>query len=185
MIDGLLVVLLLASVYTDVRYRWIPNWQTVPAFGLGIVLNGLHSGPGGLLSSLGGGLLGLAILMVPYMLGYIGGGDVKLQMAVGALVGWPFIFWALWCGAVAGGVLAIVIVARRRSIMRLVRYILYLFVDRLVWPLAALHLPASWRVKLAAYDAEKPAALSAKLPYGLAIALGVVLAAYIHHWQSP
>lgn len=172
----------MAATYTDVRYRWIPNWQTVPAFGLGITLNGLESGPGGLLSSLGGGLLALGILLVPYMLGYVGGGDVKLQMAVGSLVGWPLIFWAAWYGVLASGLLAMLVVIKRRAILQFLRYALRCLVNA-TWRFTAVYLPPTVGSRLAAFKAEKPPVLAVKLPYGLAIALGLLLAMYVQQWR--
>lgn len=177
-INGLLGVLLLAATYTDVRYRWIPNWQTVPAFGLGIALNGIGSGPSGLLSSLGGGLLGLAILVVPYTLGYVGGGDVKLQIAVGALVGWPIIFWAAWYGALASGMLAILVVIKSGAALQFSRYVLCLLANAISQS-AGIYLPARLRSRLLSLKAEKPPVMTVKLPYGLAIAVGLLAALYV------
>ena len=176
-VNGVLMVVLVAGVYKDVRYRRIPNWQTMPAVGLGLVLNGLFGGYTGLLSSLGGGVLGLAVLAVPYMLGYVGGGDVKLFMAVGALKGWFFTLGAGFYAMFAAGILALAVVVFRGSIFALLRYLLCIVANRVLW----FYLPAGWQAKVASWKEEKPGVLSASLPAGLAIALGAVAQLYVQY----
>ena len=55
-----------------------------------------------------GWLLGVAIFFVPFALGGLGGGDVKLLGALGAWLGPSGIFWAALYTGVAGGVMAII-----------------------------------------------------------------------------
>ncbi|MBA3888336.1 MAG: prepilin peptidase, partial [Acidobacteria bacterium] len=52
-------------------------------------------------------------MMPGYMLGATGAGDVKLMAAVGAIVGPGLVITAFLFTAVAGGVLAIIVAARR------------------------------------------------------------------------
>lgn len=86
-IEGLLVLLAVAAAVFDLRRRRVPNWLTASGAALGIVLNASLFGTPGLWFSLKG--LGLAFLIyLPlYVLRTMGGGDVKLMAAVGAIVG--------------------------------------------------------------------------------------------------
>lgn len=75
------------AAVTDLRSGLIPNWLTFPVIVGAPLVHGWLSGPGALLRSL------LALLLcglVPYLMfrrGGMGGGDVKLFAALGALVG--------------------------------------------------------------------------------------------------
>lgn len=81
------VVFVTIAVVIDVRSRRIPNWLTVTAFALGIVFNVAIGGLPGLWLSLGGFAVGFGTLLVLWLIGGGGGGDVKLMGAVGAWVG--------------------------------------------------------------------------------------------------
>ncbi|MEW5762416.1 MAG: peptidase A24, partial [Bacillota bacterium] len=111
--------------------------------------------------------LGLALLLLPFVLGGVGGGDVKFLAAVGALGGPAFVWRAFLYGALTGGVLALGLLLRRRELWRVLRKIGGLLYARLR------HLP----------PAEPLGTLEAgaadRLPYGLALGLGVVAALYL------
>jgi prepilin peptidase CpaA len=84
----------IAAAY-DWRKGEIPNWVTLGPFALGLVVHGilgaLSQGARGALWSVMAALLGaIACGLVPVFLwwkGAIGGGDVKLLIALGALLG--------------------------------------------------------------------------------------------------
>ena len=81
------VVFVTIAVVIDVRSRRIPNWLTISAFVLGLVFNIVVGGLPGLWLSLGGFAVGFGTLLVLWLIGGGGGGDVKLMGAVGAWVG--------------------------------------------------------------------------------------------------
>jgi len=72
----------------DLLTRRIPNWFTFSAIGLGLGAQLWLGGWAGLLSGFLGVALGFALFFPIYATGYMGAGDVKLQMAVGAWMGW-------------------------------------------------------------------------------------------------
>jgi prepilin peptidase CpaA len=107
-------VLLVISVYTDVRDSKIYNWITVPFAALGFLLNVLQQGAWGALASLEGLLLGLALFFVSALVGRIlGAGDCKLFAAIGALLGPSLLLSAILYSLLAGGVFAILIALGR------------------------------------------------------------------------
>ncbi len=75
-----------AAVF-DLRLHRIPNYITVPAALLGLAYHGLMPGGFGLLSSLAGFAIGFGLLLLPWLLGGGGMGDVKLLAALGAWLG--------------------------------------------------------------------------------------------------
>jgi prepilin peptidase CpaA len=90
---------------TDVRTRRIPNVLT---FGASIAALVFHSVWGdGALPCLEGWAVGLAAFIIPFALGGLGAGDVKLLAALGAWLGPYQALWLALFTGMAGGVLAI------------------------------------------------------------------------------
>lgn len=104
------------AAWTDVRTRRIPNRLT-----LGILLAGLGLGAVAGLDSLArsilGAGLGLALAVVLYGLGAMGGGDGKLLIGVGAFFGHERFVGALLLIAVLGGLLGVFEAVRRGVIL--------------------------------------------------------------------
>lgn len=116
-IQPVLIALVAAAGWSDLRTRKISNWITVPGAVLGVVLQTINSGWTGAAASLAGLALGIGIFIVLYIAGGMGAGDVKLFGAVGALVGpqalvLVFVFTGLVGGLAAVGAL----LAHRKSI---------------------------------------------------------------------
>ena len=92
----------LAAAADDLARRRIANWIPAAAlaggFGWQIGQNGIWTGS---LHALGGAAVGFAVFLVFYLLGGMGGGDVKLMAGFGALLGLPGGFMG---GAVDGRV---------------------------------------------------------------------------------
>lgn len=154
------VVLVLAAVYTDLRYGKIYNFMTIPAVTLGMALNVALHGPSGLGIALGGIGVALAAWVAGMALGgRLGGGDVKLLAAVGALCGARFLVTAFVVAAFAGGLLAVLVALRRRELLSTLRR-------------CALWLAC--RLGLRCPVAPAPGESGLRIPYALPIALGVV-----------
>lgn len=102
-----LITILVIAVVVDLHSSRIPNWLTFPAMGFALVahtwLNGVH----GILFSLVGLGAGLGLLLLVYLAGGIGAGDVKLMAAVGAMVGPYGVLSAALLSALAGGLYAL------------------------------------------------------------------------------
>ena len=97
----------LLSCATDLHSRRIPNVLT---FGAAIAGVAFHATWGnGALFSVEGWAVGAAAFLIPFALGGLGAGDVKLLGALGAWLGpWQAMWLALYTG-VAGGVLSLVV----------------------------------------------------------------------------
>ncbi len=74
---------LLAALW-DVRTRRIPNWLTFAASAAGIIYFSLHAGWGGLGLAFAGALVGLLAYVPLFAMGWMGAGDAKFLMALGA-----------------------------------------------------------------------------------------------------
>lgn len=75
------------AMVTDLRARRIPNWLTVSSLIGALVFHGITDGLSGLGHSLGGFAVGFGFLLVLWLIGGAGGGDVKLTGALGAWLG--------------------------------------------------------------------------------------------------
>src|SRR5207244_13425832 len=90
-------------VIADVRTRRIPNAISGSAMLLGITLNTAFLGTAGLLDSLAGLGITVGVLLWPFAMGGIGGGDVKMMGAIGSLLGPRLALMGLAAGVMLGG----------------------------------------------------------------------------------
>jgi len=164
--DICLVVVLGASAITDLRTGRIFNTITYPAIALGLVAPILGFGPGPSSAAIGC-LVGGGALYLLFACGWMGGGDVKLMAAVGALRGYPFILHAMFYSVFVGGVAAALMLIWRGHTREVIGD-LAVVVRRLT----------------GFGDASAPIpARGGALPFGVAIGVGT-LAALILEWRS-
>lgn len=158
----ILSTVLLLAVINDLRFQRIPNWLTFAAIFSGIALNSVTNGFSGFLLSLIGAILGIALLILFYLLGGMGGGDVKLMGAVGAFLGPKGVVIAFLATALTGGIYALILLSFHGQLGKtLMRYWLILKTGLLTGKV--FYVPPS--------EGEK----KPRLRYGVAIALGTVL----------
>jgi prepilin peptidase CpaA len=144
------LLLILGAVSDLASYR-IPNWISLALVAgfLGGAAAGVSAGAPlsavGLDLAVGAGALAAAVLM--FALRWIGGGDAKLFAAAALWLGWPALPTYLGATAIAGGALALLLLALRSATLR---------------PLALAG--PGWVVRLA-----EP---GESVPYGVAIAIG-------------
>lgn len=99
----------LIACVTDLRHRRIPNVLTFAAAALAFVFHGTVGGLPGMMSAALGWLAGVALFLPFFLLGGMGGGDVKLLAALGAWLGPADAFWLAIYSSIAGGALAVVV----------------------------------------------------------------------------
>lgn len=153
--ESLFIPLLIAGwiSWSDLRTRKIPNYLTLGAALAGLLYNLAVSGLSGLMSGILGLFLGFGFLILPYILGGMGAGDVKALAALGAWLG-PFGTLCLFCYmAIAGGVMSLgVLIWRGLLWQNLLNVVLC-------------------RDKVSAL---LPAQKTPGIPYGVAMALGML-----------
>jgi prepilin peptidase CpaA len=124
-LDILLLVTLSISVYTDLKSRKIYNKVLYPVLVVALITQLLLGGWHGLTFSLAGFGVGLGILLIPFFLGGIGAGDVKLLALVGAFKGWLFVLYTGIYMALIGGLIAIVLLLIGKGMLKKVAIFLY------------------------------------------------------------
>jgi prepilin peptidase CpaA len=115
----LIAVILLGflAMYSDLRWRKIPNCLTLPAIALGFFLNFLSNSWNGLIFAFSGLLVGIGLLILPYLLGGMGGGDVKFMGALGTMLGSYSILNVFLYATLIGGAIAIVVAIVDKSLI--------------------------------------------------------------------
>ena len=159
----LLFSVITISGYTDIKERKIYNVILLPALILALVYQLWVTGLTGLFYWGQGFILGLALLFIPYLLGGMGAGDVKLLGVIGAIRGPVFVFYCFLATAVVGGLLSVGLLLYRRKLTQAVGNI------------GSVVQTVTTYGFLNAKTALPPEDESTSLPYGLAIACGAMI----------
>ena len=152
--------ILVVAAITDLRTQKIPNLLTFSTMFLGLVYYSITNGWNGLLFSFEGLLLGIGVLIVPYLMGGMGAGDAKLMGAIGAIIGPKGVLLASLFTAIVGGVYALTILLLNHKYSKS-------FIARNAMTLKTLALTGQF-IPIPADESEK----KFKLCYGVAIAIG-------------
>jgi prepilin peptidase CpaA len=150
------------SIWWDVRSRRIPNALSVAGMMAGALLNTTYYGVPGLIASVGGLLAMLAALLLPFALGGIGGGDVKMMGAVGAMLGTRLALGGLLLGLLLGGLIMVAHLARLGRLREKLAA-----TGRMAWVAAFTRSVAPLRLSSA-----EPGAIA--LPYSVPLGLGTL-----------
>jgi len=164
------VLVALVGAVIDVRSARIPNRLTYTALLAALPLRTALLGLSGLKSGAIGMLVAGGLFSLLYMLGAMGGGDMKLMAAVGAWVGSKQVMTLILAAALAGGVLAIGRIIFRNMVGQTLRNTMRLIYYRLtsgLQPHPELNVQSSG---------------SQRVPYGVAIAVGALSCASNAIW---
>lgn len=172
LITTIIVAALAVATVTDLKSQRIYNWLTFPLMLTGLVAHTIHSGLDGLMLSGAGFGLGLGLMVIPFFMGVMGAGDVKLMAGIGAWLGANAIFSAFLITSLAGGVYAIIVLLKH-------------------WDHFKAALANIWATFLCFAATRKfnyapvtPTQALPRLCYGVAIAVGTIGAMLINYTQS-
>ncbi|MGA2595569.1 MAG: prepilin peptidase [Bryobacteraceae bacterium] len=114
------IVIGIAATVEDLVRRQISNWICGAALAAGLALQIASGGWRGAASALLGALAGFGVFLVFYLLGGMGGGDVKLMAGFGSILGVHRLLEAALWTAACGGVFAALAIGftALRSIVR-------------------------------------------------------------------
>jgi prepilin peptidase CpaA len=157
------------STFFDIKEKRIPNKMILFGLAGGVLFNALKGMPQ-LFDSLLGLLVGVAVLLIPFALGWMGAGDVKFLGAFGAIFGiqWlPRIFF--YC-ALFGGLLGGASIVLRKETN-------FGFFKR-AWADLKLLIITQGRVLPESVGA-RASKKAGTVPYGVAIGVGALFAFYL------
>lgn len=169
--DLLLVMIMAVCVFTDLKSRKIYNVVVYPALVWAIGVHALTGGWSGLAYSLLGFAVGLCILLIPYLMGGMGAGDVKLLALVGALEGYVFVLKASVYMSLIGALMALGIILFKNGFRERMRHI------------GLMLLCIRFRM-LPRLEGGYWTASGATYPYGVAIAGGSLAALALKGWGA-
>ena len=104
---GLSLVIGLAASIEDLWRRKVSNAIALAAFGSGIVAQSWLHGLSGFWDAMLGSLIGFGVFLVFFLMGGMGGGDIKLMAGFGAILGSELIVVAAMMTAIVGGLMAL------------------------------------------------------------------------------
>lgn len=156
---------------TDLRWRRIPNWLTVPAIPSAIALHSIASGWPGAKFSLLGTALGLGLLLPFVLIRSLGAGDWKLVGGLGAFFGSQRLITVLILTLLINGFIAICMVIWKRRVGRTLRNL-----GRMTVAVLSLHRPGN------ELTLDSPEAV--KVPFGVAAAIAVLLYTSQQAWGA-
>jgi prepilin peptidase CpaA len=165
--DFLIGAAVLASLggASDARTTRIPNWLTYSGLATALVLRFAVLGWEGFKSGAAGTLIAGVLFLFLFVIGAMGGGDVKLTASVGAWAGSTQVVPVLMAAGLAGGLLAILYMIYSRAIRRTLWNVLDLIRFRLTSGLQ----PHPW------LSVREMGTL--RVPFGVAIAMGTLFCA--------
>ncbi|MDP5274490.1 A24 family peptidase [Chengkuizengella axinellae] len=155
-----LFVILVICVITDLHNRKIYNAVIFPGILLALVTHLITGGIQPFLYSVLSCFVGLFILLLPYFMGGMGAGDVKLLALIGAFKGISFVVYTAIYMGIIGGLLSLFVLLFKKGGKQKIKLIFYFLYG----------LKSGIRIPL---NIQKQS-FSGTVPYGVAIAGGVV-----------
>ena len=155
------VILCSVASWWDLRTRRIPNALTIPALVAALCLHGALGAGQGLFLSACGAVVAGALVLPGYALRSTGGGDVKLLMAVGAILTYPLALKAGLAALITGGLLGLAVSIRSGQLRDTLRRTAVL---------------GRWMFGRAAGTLEaRPETSKRHIPFGVAIGVGTLV----------
>jgi prepilin peptidase CpaA len=167
-----IVVAIVAAVIDFRRFR-VPNALTFPMCLLGLTFHAAFGGLIGLQYSFGGIAVGVLALLLFYIMGVMGAGDVKLLAAVGAWIGPVNTLYVFCVAGIVAGIHSLVVLVWQRRL----RVVPVIFQVTLVQMMTlGHHLTRSDSGSLAE-TTVRPDRHRYVMPFAVMIAIGVVVVA--------
>lgn len=160
-IDVIFLTVLAVCFITDILQQKIYNIVVLPSILTVLFFHIYFSGLQGLKLSSLGFLTGLCILLIPYFLGGMGAGDVKLLAFIGAAKGTVFVLNTAIYMALIGGIISIAILIINKQIINFFKSI-FSYIFSFVFGIRR-------KIEL------NNSGFSNKFPYGTAIVLGALV----------
>lgn len=166
---SMVFVIAFTAAVSDYRSFKIPNRLTFTAMAIGLAWHVFSPYGHGLTTAMAGIGIGFLSLMPFFLMGGMGGGDVKLMMAIGAVLGAPLTFIIFLASSIVTGFYAIYLMITRCSIANTL--------DRLKlicyrWVVIGQHLASDDHHRS---EVSSKAGGPVLIPFGVMVAIGTTL----------
>jgi prepilin peptidase CpaA len=158
-----LSILLVAAAINDIRVHKIPNVLTFTIIIGALLYHFLTKGSDGVFMSTKGLALGIGLFIIPYIMGVMGGGDVKLMGAIGAALGARGVFITAVLTSIVGGIYALTVLCLNPRYSKT-------FIARFALTFKTLIFTGQFSPIMVEEPEKRP-----KLYYGLAIVIGTFI----------
>ena len=170
-----LLLILMAAVYTDYRQNRIPNWIIVFGIVSGLLISFIHNGIGQMCEGLLGMILPVVLLYPVFMIGGLGAGDIKLFAVAGSYLGIKGVTISFIVAFVMGAIFSLVKMLRFHNFKERIYYFFSYMAD--------IFLKGKWRLYEIsdgqAFEVNEPDDSSNfpkhKIHFALPIFLGVIV----------
>lgn len=167
-------IVVIAAVFDYRRFR-VPNFLTLPLCASGLLFHSWIGGLAGLQSSALGLAVGGLLLVLFYVLGVMGAGDVKLLAGVGAWLGGLNTYHIFLVAALAAGLYSVAVFALQRRLGHMLA-----FLQVMTLQLLTLGKHMAWPEPVAVV-VQRPNRRRYVMPFAVMIAIGMAaLAAWGH-----
>ena len=163
MLEFLVAAFLVPIAINDALWRSVPKIYTVTAAAAGLLFHAVYGGFGSALFAM---IAGFVVGMIFYGLGAIGGGDVKVIAAVGALLGWNNWLVAMEVAIFAAALVALAQVLYRGALLQTLRNMGVLVMS---WAHGGIH---------PVINVKNPKAI--RSPFAVSAAVGAFVALLLH-----
>ncbi len=164
----------LVAAMIDLRRFRVPNALTFPLGLSGLLFHATVSGTSGLQYSFGGITVGLVALVLFYILGVMGAGDVKLLAAIGAWIGAQNVLYVFCVAGIVSGIHSLVALAWQRRLHEVPANLQVALVQMIT---LGRHLVRTDSARLAA-AARSPDRRRYVIPFAVMIAIGILLVGF-------
>ena len=164
------LVLGVVAAVTDAATRRIPNALTFAAAAVALAFGAAVDGWHGLAWATAGWAVGVLLFLPLFALRAMGGGDVKLLAAFGAWLGPALVCWVAVYGAIAGGLLALLLVLWRGRLGTTIAN---------MWDIVT-HVRLAGMKPHPVTTLDNPGAM--RMPYALPIAFGALATLWLRVW---
>lgn len=186
--DGVVPSLVVASgliiaTFTDIRQFKVYNALTFPIFFGGLIWGFANDGWSGLGFALAGAVTGLLILLIPYLMGGLGAGDVKFVAAIGSWIGAAYLLPAILIGCLVLFVYYMVITARRQGFSMFAQNLQLMFAQLSCFGRNLAGNDQFESVQSAARDLNSPNR-SRLIPFSAMMSIGILIVLIIGKWTQ-
>jgi prepilin peptidase CpaA len=161
----MLFIFVAVCLYTDLTERKIYNSVILCGIVAALIINIIQLNMiEGTLFTFTGLLIGILLLIIPFIMGGLGAGDVKMLGMIGAFTGHGIVVQVMLASAVVGGIYALIVMLAGRKLMSRMWKIIQGFY----------FFAATKKVVYCSNIQDKDAEKNA-IPYGVALSAGVII----------
>ena len=181
-----LFTLIILAMFFDLTQKKIPNLITFPVIIWALLSYTVFGGFEGIKFTIFGFVVGFVLYLIPFILGGMGAGDVKMMAAIGALMGWLFIVKTAIASGLVGGVMVIIYLIYKKQFVSTFKKILGVIMRPILFALTVNFNSKTLDKAHNYFLRQEKVTEKYYIPYGVAIGIGAIIVyfAWGEIWKS-